>query len=467
MGRTGAQGSHFYAKPMTMNWIRRHKIEIIIFALALVARLVFFSMVFAHNSHELLPTIHGDDGYYEISQGIMNGHGFTWDTMAPWKPNPLRPPVWPFLIAFWVKIFGSYWAVFAFEMILGSLIPVLAFHVSLKIFGERVGKWVGTALCFEPYSVLFSFLLYSETCFIFFFLLFALFLLRYFQDKTIRNLVWMSVFMGLATLVKPTIQYVPIILAALMPWDSRKNVTKKILRDIAIMLALFAVVVAPWVYRNYREFGVIGMSAQPAFNLYVYLMPTVLAIDEHSTFDAEQKKTVLINGFSSTDTITLATSGIYSGKALSVIKEHKVALVKSGLISLVTFFTHDGMLTVLGNLGIRIPNILNGSALSLIAHPRELTSAVIHYAASPAVIILIMRLVWIVITLFFLWGVYAHFKKEGVTTIALSALILVLYFAATTAINGFGVNARFRMPVEVFILGFAAYGFFNAKLKRL
>ena len=39
----------------------------------------------------------------------------------------------------------------------------------------------------------------------------------------------------------------------------------------------------------------------------------------------------------------------------------------------------------------------------------------------------------------------------GLTAPGLWALFLVAYFAATTVVNGFGVHAQFRMPVNVFI----------------
>ncbi|HEU5114899.1 MAG TPA: glycosyltransferase family 39 protein [Candidatus Paceibacterota bacterium] len=450
-------------------FIKDHRLEVAIFIVALVARLALFFVVFAHNHYNLLDSIHGDDGYYEISQGILAGHGFTWDTVPPFSPNPLRPPVWPFAIAFFAGVFKTYWAVFAFEMILGAFIPVLSFLAAEKLFGRRAGKWTGFMLSFEPYLVLFSFLLYTETMFIFLFLIGFLFLIKYFSDKSIRALVWMTVFFGLATLVKPTIEYMPFLLALIMIFAAWREGGKAMLKDkqlwthIALAFAVFGAIIAPWVCRNYREFGAIGMSAQPAYNLYVYLMPTVLAIDEHSTFDAEQAKYVRVDGFSDTESITLATGDAYSKKAISVILDHKKALVESGLVSLVTFFTHDGALTVLGYAGIIVPNTMSRPAIGLIAHPVELIRAIGKYIVGPGAIILILRLFWVVVTVLFIWGVWKYFKKEGAAPAAGAALLLVLYFALTTAINGFGVNARFRMPVDAFILGFALYGLFSPK----
>ncbi len=411
------------------SFVVKYRLEIIIFALALVARLVLFSINFSHNSHDLIPTIQGDDGYYQLS----------------------------------VKIFGSYWAAFAFEMILGSFIPVLAFWIARRLFGDRVGKWTARIMCFEPYLVLFSFIFYTETSFIFFFLVSMLFFLKYVEKQTLRNAIWFGVFLGLATLIKPTVEFLPILIPLGLRIMWRKKLTKEHAKHFAAFFAVFCLLLAPWLYRNHAEFGKWGISAQPAFNLYVYLVPTVLAIDNHTDFKIELDRQVGKAGISLNE-ITLANSSEYKTKAYAVLAQHKLALVKSGLTTLITFFTHDGMLTVFGYSGVQIPPLSAGvSALSLIAHPVQLTSVLGKYVAGPGALILIMRLFWIVVTIFFIFGAYRFVRREGPQTAAVAVLCIVLYFAATTAINGAGVNARFRMPVDVFILGFALYGLFSLK----
>lgn len=448
----------------------RYKIEIIIFLIALVARLALFGAVFAHNDANLLDTIHGDDGYYELSQGILNGHGMTWEVAPPFDPNPLRPPVWPYLIAFFAGVFGTYWAVFIFEVILGALIPVLAYRLAGMIFGRRIGKWVAGIMCVEPYLMLFSIILYTETSFMFFFLISLIFLFRYIEKPTMRGALFFGLTLGLATMVKPTVEYAPILvpIALAVMWRARfkgeegRRFLKGFAKQSAVFLCAFLVVIAPWLYRNHEAFGVWGMSAQPAFNLYVYLVPTVLAIDNGTSFKTEYDAFVEKDGFDP-NTITLANGNIYKSKALDIIREHKVALIKSGFITLVTFFTHDGMLTVLGYSGVSIPNVVSKPVIQLLAHPVELVKTMWAYAMSPAVVIILMRLFWVVATLFFVFGAYRYIRREGAKPAAVMALLIILYFAATTAINGFGVNARFRMPVDALILGFALFGLFSLK----
>jgi 4-amino-4-deoxy-L-arabinose transferase-like glycosyltransferase len=442
--------------------VTRHKIEIWIFALALILRCALFSIDFSHNDRNLIGTIMGDDGYYQLSQNIIAGNGFTFDSAPPYSPNPLRPPVWPYTIAFLASTFGSYWAVFIFEIILGSLIPVLAFYLASRMFDRRVGKWVGIILALSPYSILFSFILYTETSFIFFFLISLIFLFRYVDDQSIRNVIWFGVFLGLATLIKPTVQYLPIVVPAILWIAWRKSITRDHVKQCVLFLITFLAVISPWLYRNHVEFGVWGMSAQPAFNLYVYLAPTVLSIDNGTDFKTEHRSFVKTAGFDENN-ISLANSSLYTSRAIDVIMDHKLALIKSGLITLVTFFTHDGMLTVFGYSGIRFENILSKPAITLLAHPIELVQTIGNYAMSPAIAIVAFRLFWVAVTIFFVFGVYRFLHREQKKVLASLIIVIIFYFAATTAINGLGVNARFRMPVETFIVGFALYGLFSLK----
>ena len=447
---------------------KKYKIFILIFFIALCARVFLFSVNLNHTGYDLVGAIHADDGYYEISQGLIQGHGFSGSTALPFKPDSLRPPVWIFIIAFLAKIFGSYWSVFVLELLIGSSIPILGMLIARKITSKKA-VWIGTGilLSVEPYGVLLSSLLYSETMFTFLFLIFFIFLIRYFENKSLRNLVWMTVFLGLATLVKPTVQYIPIILVLVMLFEARNNLTKQVVGHAIISLGLFCLVIAPWIYRNHREFGVFGMSAQPAFNLYVYLVPTVLSYDNHTSFKTEvdillKKDNLDVNS------ITLSNGDYYQAQALAVLKNHKVALIKSIGTTLVTFFTHDGMLTVFQNAGVVIPVTISKPALVLLlSDPTSFMKTIELYVQGPGSVILLVRCLWILITVLFFIGVVLYLKKEKINTLILMALFLVVYFALTTSINGLGVNARFRVPVNTFIFTFALYGLFSLKKDKM
>lgn len=442
-----------------LTFFKKHKIVIIIFLIALLARGALFFINFYDNNYDLIPTIKGDDGYYELSRGLLEGHGFSWDAEAPFSPNPLRPPVYPFFIAAILYFFKSYWVVLFAQILIGSVIPLLGMRIVNKVIPSRkISTIVGILLALEPFSVLFSSIFYTETVFIFLFFIFLLFFLDYFKDSTYRNVIWAALFLGLATLTKPTVQYLPVVIPFFVLWHFRKNITKEVIMQIAAFIGIFMLTIAPWLYRNYKEFGVVGMSAQPAFNLYVYLVPSVLSIENKTSFAQEYKAFVRKDGFDE-NTITLSTSDYFISRSVEILKQHPVALLKSFTTTAVSFFTHDGILTVLMHAGYTPSAYLSKpAAFLLFDSPNKFWEILKSMIMSPLVLVLLARIIWIIITLFALFGAARLLMSKKLGILVVFTLFLIAYFAATTAINGLGVNARFRMPVNLFIFMFAAHG---------
>ena len=441
-------------------FFRKHKIGVIIFLLALAVRLTLFVVNFNAAQGNFIETIRGADGYYEISRNLIDGNGYSFDQGPVFTPEPLRPPVWIFFMAFLAKIFGSYVPVFIFEVIIGSLIPVIGMSLAARVVSLRLATAVGVFLALEPNGVLLSFLTISEIPFTFLFLLFLFFLFRYFDSQTTRNIVWSGVFLGLAILVKPTVQFFPLLvpISFFLIYKKIKSVPPILYKHCAYFFLVSVLVLTPWFYRNYREFGAIGLSAQPAFNLYLVLVPTVLSIENGTTYNDEFVKNQAI-----TDAIgggiTLTNSDFYIKKALGVLLEHKVALIRSVAVSVVTFFTHDGMLTVLSYSKISIPNLLEKPAIMLFfSEPQTLIRHIVAYAGSSGIVVFIFRLFWIAVTFLFFVGALFYFRSEKFSPFACIALGVVIYFALLTAVNGFGMNARFRIPVTAFMVTFSVYG---------
>jgi hypothetical protein len=223
--------------------------------------------------------------------------------------------------------------------------------------------------------------------------------------------------------------------------------------------AIAVMIISPWLIRNFNYFGKMEMTVQPAFNLYVYLVPTILSIDNKTNFATELDNFVYKKGVNVFD-INLANQAKYKMEAIPIILDHKFALVKSVMITIVTFFTHDGMLTVLQYSGINITNVVNIPFINLIFSPIALTKAIWHYLFSPAILIILGRLFWFILTLLMLYGILNLYRNKQFRSQHILISLVILYFALTTSINGLGVNARFRVPVLSLIFGFAVYGFY-------
>ena len=443
----------------TKTFFKKHKILIIIFLIALFVRSALFFINFHSNDYDLIPTIKGDDGYYELSRSLLEGRGFTGDIEPPFSPNPLRTPIWPLVIATLLYFFKSYWAVVFAQILIGSVIPLLGMRIVSKVIPSmKISVIVGLLLALEPYSILFSFIFYTETFFIFLFFIFLLFFLDYFKNPTYRNIIWAALFLGLATLTKTTVQYLPVVIPFFMLWHFRKNITKEVIMQAVLFVGIFMLTITPWLYRNYKEFGVVGMSAQPAFNAYVYLVPSVLSMENKTNFAEEYKKFVKKDGFDE-NSITLSNAEYFTSQSVEILKQYPLSLLKLAANSSVAFFTHDGMLTVLMYGGHTPSAYLSKPALFLLFDsPVKFWGVLKNMIMSPLVAVLLGRIIWIIMTFAALYGALRLFMGKKLGILPVFALFLITYFAATTAINGLGVNARFRMPVNLFIFMFAAYG---------
>ncbi len=455
-----------------MVFLKKYKWEIIVFLIALSARLFLLCINLHANHNAIIPTIKGDDGYFEMSNDFLNGHGIAAELGGKFVPSPLRPPAYPVFMASLLFLFHSYFVTILGQMLLGSFIPVLGLLIARELFSERfpqwqnIALWTGIFLALEPLGILLSDIFYTETFFTFFFLFSVLYFFRYFKVQSYKNILMSSVLLAVATLAKPTVQYVPIFASLFILFHWRRNLSKKICLQAAAFALLFLVILTPWLYRNYRQFGVVGMSAQVDYNLYVYLVPSVLAVEKGTDFQTE------LNGYvrnheSDPGMITLSNGAYYKDQAVSVLKQHPEALIKLCLISLFTFFTHDGMLVVIQHAGYPINvGLLSKPALMMLIHsPGKFFIIIKNLVFSPYVLVGVFRLLWILAFLLGIVTLVDSIRNKWCSPQIVSAVFLLAYFALTTMINGLGVNERFRVPVNAFIISFALCGFVLLKDK--
>ncbi len=449
-------------------WFERHRIEAGIFLLAFALRFALLGINMHFAPADIEQVVHRYDGYYDISRNLLEGNGFSRALRLPFTPDPLRAPLYPLFIAAILGLFHTYWAVVLFQILAGSIIPVLGMSIARRILPSTRGTTlVGILLAVEPLSVLYSFVFLTETLFILLFFLFLLSFFDYLEWGGNWRIAASSLLLGLATLTKPTVQYLPVCAALLLAWRGWRDRLQRIAVHIVVLLVVFVATISPWLYRNYRTFGVVGLSAQPAFNLYRYLVPTVLAIEHGTTFRREQEELSKRDGTSEAD-IDLASSKRFIAQSVGVLWAHPVSLAKAAGMSLATFFTHDGLIAVLKHAGQGVPLRLPGGAVvSAFRSPGRLARVIPDVIGSPAMFIVLGRVAWVVIAVAFFGGVFLFLSREAVTPAVAWSLLVVTYFAVTTIVNGFGVYARFRMPVNVFIFIFALYAMRGLGRRRL
>ncbi|MDP2705037.1 MAG: glycosyltransferase family 39 protein [Patescibacteria group bacterium] len=449
-----------------MYFLKKYKIPLFIFLLALSARVVLFFINLSAYGGDFEGTIHGSDWYFEVAKNITNGIGFS---LFPGRPSPIHVPLYPLFLSSSLFLFGNFVFAVIAQIIMGSCIPVLGRMLSLKLIpSEKIALFVGIALALEPNLMLFSSIFFSETLFIFLFLLFILSFISYLEKGSVKLLLLSVFFLGISALTKPAVQFFPIFLIPIMWWVSRKNVSfKKIISHSLLFLIIFLSMLSPWLYRNYKVFGTPGMTVIPSLNLYFTFVPSVLAVHNNTSFALEQKKLLESPGIHS-EILTFKNASQFNKAAIEIINPYPKEIAQVVAINMFTFFTHDGMLTVLQNAGITPHMPLSKPAIMLLfSSPVEFVKTVYSYAFSPFILVLLMRLFWVAVTVSFFVGCARLLREKKITAPVAVSLIIILYFVVTTPSNGLTANARFRLPVVPILLTIAAYPFLREKEKQI
>lgn len=438
------------------HFLKTYRLELFIFCLALAVRLVLFGFSYQASGEILNNTVSGADGYYTISQNLLAGNGYSSSGEAPYTPNSIRPPVQPYFLAGMHTLFGGYGGPLALQILMGSLIPLLGLRLAHYLTrSRRIALAVGIVLALEPLSALFSFIFYAETICTFLFLLSLLCLFAYFEERRLSLLVFSAAAIGLATLAKPTVEYVPILCALALAWHFRASWRRELPR-VALYLGVFVLVLAPWLYRNYQTFGVVALSPQLGEQLYAVLAPSVLSINNGTTF-AEEFKHLLANGADDPNKADITRNKEYVRAAVPILLAHPKALAIVLGNTALNFYIHDGVFEVLKHVGLKPAVMLGKPALFLLlSDPGKFFSYIRDVLFQPTIFILFARLFWIAATVLFFVGACRYIYKVGDAR-GLLSIAIVLYFMLTTLVIGLAVTGRYRIPVEPLILTFACY----------
>lgn len=309
-----------------MSFIRAHKIEVGIFVLALIARLLYFGLALHAHDWNLIDTSSAADGYFVISQNLLHDHGFSAAGGPPYTPSSFRAPLQPYFLAWTAGLAGSYYLPLFLTLLIGCLLPLMAMQFARRLSSSKtVVLGTGIFLALEPVSVLLSVLFYSETLFMLFFFLSFYFLFNYFEQKKFLHLLFSSAFLGFATLTRPATEYLPLIIAVILVWEARTRLTKEVWVRIGTYLLVFYIILAPWLYRNKVQFGVFALTPQTGVNLYANLLPSVLSIENGTSFDTEYKK-IQTQGISGPNQTNVTEAQGYTTQAIRLLAQHKTAL---------------------------------------------------------------------------------------------------------------------------------------------
>lgn len=440
------------------SFAKRRRFELSIFILALFVRALF--LFFSLELHGFNIDYLKADGYYEISENLIQ-HGIFSRSNTTLQPDSIRTPGLPFLLYPFLAVRYGIPVFLILQIIVASLLPLLGRKLAINAgMPPRSAGAVAIIMALDPFSISISSRILSETFFTFFFLLFMITSLRLVQalrsegaKPRLQTTLIAGLFLGLATLFRPTTLYLPLVLVVGL-WLVGHLRLQYYWRHALVFLAVSFVVILPWIARNYRVFGVAGYSSLKDEVMYAQLAPSILSFKYNEAYAAARQRF-----FSKRNPdpsffpdIMLDEAREYRREALSVVTTNPLEFMQVAAISMVTFLTHDGSLDLLGM--IRQAGALPfPKSLALVGYaPSEILQLVGNLLQTPLALVLMMRLFWMLAALLFLASALCLIVGKRMNLATGFIVLCVVYFAVTTIMNGLAVNARFRFPVNSLFL---------------
>ncbi|MDP8925027.1 MAG: glycosyltransferase family 39 protein, partial [Chloroflexota bacterium] len=220
-----------------------------VLALALVMRLAF--------SFRAPPFVTNDSLSY-LLPGFDLAHGLGF------APILKRPPLYPAFVGGVIALFGEELRVLVLvQHLIGVLVALATFALGRLAFGTAVGLLAGSLTALSGPLLIMEHYLMSETLFAALQVGALLAYLLGARSGRLRLFVAAGLLLGLAALTRPIAQLTLVVMLAGLPMLAPS--WRPALRAAAVMLAVFAVTVVPWMVRNnlvQGTFAVAGGSGE-------------------------------------------------------------------------------------------------------------------------------------------------------------------------------------------------------------
>jgi 4-amino-4-deoxy-L-arabinose transferase-like glycosyltransferase len=221
--------------------------------IAFIAGLAIRLIILA-NTGGLTTKIADEQHYRQIAQNIIAGHGFAWGER---QPTSIRPPLYPALLAgVWTLSPHNLQAVRVLQIMLSLATAFLVYTLGSRVYGPAVGAWAAAVCWLYPSLIFFNFLILTETLFTFLLVAFALLAVLLVQTPRAVFALACGIALGLGALTRSILWPLPVILCPLLAVLIRAPLARRLTLP-CLVLAGYALVVAPWAIRNTRLQGVV------------------------------------------------------------------------------------------------------------------------------------------------------------------------------------------------------------------
>ena len=381
------------------------------FVILLFIFVITFSVRLSYIASEQ-DTIEQDEIQYDsLATRILETHTYT---AQDGKPTALRPPFYPFFLALIYKIFGhSYLIARLIQAILSALTVCVFYLIAEKIFNKTTALLTGILASFYMTFNFYAESLLSETLFSFLLAVIVYLVVTAKSSELLKHCI-LGLLCGALTLVRSSGFFVPLVICfgLLISNLEKRESLKKYIKPVFLLIACFLFMLLPWTMRNYNIYKrIIPVSTNGGQNIYQAVKPAYGKIPEMGP----REDPIAEIGFSIPNEAD--RSDYFMKEAIKAYKENPKKAIRSFIIRFLFFWN------------IIDWNVTDGDIINY------------HF-----LFILPFALLGIIYSL--------RFRKES-----LFVLLVILYFSSLVIL--FQGAARFRMPIDGYIIIFGSYGVYE------
>ena len=371
---------------------------------------------------------------------------------------PERMPGYPLFIASIYSIFGEVmWNVILIQILLDSISCIMIATIAHLLFDK--GFWIaGVLSSINLNMVILSSTFLPDTLFLFLFILFLFSFSQYLQNKNIRWFFLLTLFISLATLVRPSSYYLlPILLIGLVGWRLwERDTVIKISKLVALYLLVVGTLLGSIHQRNYQQYGSIALASNTGSHLLNWVVPATYQYSGQGSYQEGQKLAreklafVLQN-----DHLERLPSNPFASSSYQA-NVGKELLFEFGFMNILKAWVVGSTINLLA------PSVAYAPALRAMEHPSfyetegsGIVDKLLQYIKNSSgllylSILAVGTIISIIFTILSLLGLFKIFSSVSLVTTT-SLILLVCYFLAIT---GPIIGVKYRLPMEPILLLF-------------
>lgn len=240
-----------------MERIRKSRINIYLILVLLIFALVQAVVIGYYGEQWYLgdfATMNNDDvKYIRSAWTLLDKHMFVYHDVN--QPTVFIMPGYPFILAFFMKIFGKIdglMAVRYFQGLLQVISLYLIFRICKEIFNDKIALIAIILNAVYLPEMVSAGLILTEAVFKFLLTLLVFISIKAIKNKSLYYYSMGGIIWGLAVLIRPTILVYPIVIFIM--WLVYKYSVKEMLVRTLLVLFIGMAIISPWAIRNYIVF---------------------------------------------------------------------------------------------------------------------------------------------------------------------------------------------------------------------